>query len=165
MTGIDVYENQQNARLVVKEGVNALTVANFRQVCDALLARDIVHFVIDLSQTPTMDSAGVAALVSLYKQCCAVGGSMKIGQTMSPAARRILRLTRFDHVFEIVDIHHHSVTEQLHRPSQQTAPDWQQRLDVGLNVIRTGIYTVLQTTFNTTVNTFVQKGNRQFSVS
>lgn len=165
MTGIDVYENQQNAHLVVKEGVTASTVANFRRLCDALLARNIIHFVIDLSQTPTMDSAGMAVLVSLYKQCRAVGGSMKIGQTMSPAARRILRLTRFDHIFEIVDLHRHSMPEQsLRLPQHEMTPDWQ-HINVGLDAIRTSIYAALQAVLNISASTFVQKGNRQFSVS
>lgn len=165
MTGIDVYENQENAHLVVKEGVNASTVANFRRLCDALLARNVIHFVIDLSQTPTMDSAGMAVLVSLYKQCRAVGGSMKIGQTMSPAARRILRLTRFDQIFEIVDLHPHSMPEQsLRLPQQEMTPDWQ-HINVGLDAIRTSIYAALQAVLNISASTFAQKGNRQFSVS
>lgn len=165
MTGIAVYENQQNARLVVQQGVNALTVANFRHLCDALLARNIIHFVIDLSQTPTMDSAGIAALVSLYKQCRSVGGTMKIGQTMSPAAQRILRLTRFDHIFETVELYPHSMPEQsLRQPQHEMMSNWQ-NIDSGFDAIRTTIYSALQAVLNISINTFVQKGNRQFSVS
>lgn len=188
MTGIDVYEMQQSALLVLKEGVDALTVAKFRRLCDDLLARNIINFTIDLSQTQTMDSAGIAALVHLFKHCRTVGGTMMIGKTMSPSARRILRLTRFDRIFALVDIHHRGfavvasgqrtpTAEQTEsagtyqsdyqlRMSQQAAVlDWQNSIDNHLQFIGVALRSALQSLSNTTVGAFMQRVNRQFSVS
>lgn len=187
MIGIDVYENQQGALLVLKEGMDALTVAKFRHLCDNLLARGITHFIIDLSQTQTMDSAGIAVLVYLFKQCRASGGAMRIGKTMSPPARRLLRLTRFDRIFELVDIHHRSfaapgsgqrmpTTEQMaptatYQPDQQlyvsqnaAVLDWQNSLGSQLQGLNTTIRNALQSLLNTAVGAFVQRVNRQFSL-
>ena len=103
MTGITIYQNHHTAILLLKERVDALTAGEFRQCCDALLASGVTHFVVDLTQTPVIDSAGIAVLVHLFKRCRQVGGSMKVTQTMSPAAQRILHLTRFDKIFETME--------------------------------------------------------------
>lgn len=188
MSGIDVYENQQSALLVLKEGVDARTAANFRRLCDDLLARGVTHFLIDLSQTQTMDSAGISVLVHLFKQCRTIGGTMKIGKTMSPAARRILRLTRFDRIFEAIDIQHRTFgsvssgygnrsaeqaraaetyqpAHQLHISQNAAVLDWQHSLDGQLQLINSAVHSALQTLLNTTLGAFMQKVNRQFSLS
>lgn len=185
MTGIDVYEKQYSVLLILKEGVDALTVAKFRHLCDDLLARGITHFIIDLSQTPIMDSAGIAALVYLFKRCRMVGGAMKISKTISPAARRFLRLTRFDHIFETVDIHHRAfdlgsqrnplsetsaVAEanqaepQLRLAQKATVLDWSHSIASQLQSVNITLHTGFQSLLNTTVLAFVQRLNRQFSV-
>jgi len=187
MIGIDVYETQQSALLVLKQGVDALTVAEFRHLCDDLLARGIIHFIIDLSQTQTMDSAGIAVLVYLFKQCRNLGGTMRIGKSMTPSARRILRLTRFDRIFDLVDMHHRSfalpgsahrtpTTEQTEptttaqpdhqlRASQNVAVlDWQNSLDNQLQLMNTTLRNALHSLLNTAVGAFMQRVNRQFSL-
>jgi anti-sigma B factor antagonist len=187
MFGIDVYENHQSALLVLKGGVDALTVAKFRHLCDDLLARGVTHFLIDLSQTQIMDSAGIAVLVYLFKQCRAVGGAMKINNTMSPAARRILRLTRFDRIFDLVDIHQdsfgvagnehrtltteqaklaptHQPDQQLHMSQNSVVVAWQNSLNSQLQLVHTTLYNALQSFLNTAVGAFMQRVNRQFSL-
>ncbi|MCE7979937.1 MAG: anti-sigma factor antagonist [Caldilinea sp. CFX5] len=187
MTGIDVYETQQSALLMLKEGVDALTVARFRHLCDELLARGTTHFIIDLSQTQTMDSAGIAALVYLFKRCRTVGGTMKISKTISPAARRLLRLTRFDRIFETIDIHHRSFDgagngKQTPMPEQAASAtayqpdpqlriahnaavlDWQNSLDGQLQLLSTTVRNALQALYATALGAFMQRVNRQFSV-
>jgi len=113
MTGINIYENQQSATIVLKERVDAFTAVELRQHCDTLLSRGVTQFVIDLSQTPVIDSAGIAVLVNLFKRSRQVGGSMKLTKTMSPAAQRILRLTRFDQIFETIEQHEVSYQRRL----------------------------------------------------
>ena len=187
MSGIDVYENQQSALLVLADGVDALTVAKFRHLCDDLLAQGITFFIIDLSQTRTVDSAGIAALVYLYKCCRSVGGAMKIGSRMSPAAQRILRLTRFDRIFEVVDIHRispagvrsgdkSSTTEQstlwntyesdhqLRLSQNAVVLEWPNGVDTYLQFVYSALRASLQFILNTTVTAFMQRGSRQFSV-
>lgn len=58
-------------------------------------------FVVDLSNVSFMDSAALAVLVSLMKRCRADGGDVTLIAPAADDARRILRLTRFDLVFDI----------------------------------------------------------------
>lgn len=50
-----------------------------------------------------MDSAGMAALVSLLKQARQVGGNVVLVRPTNPATYRILTLTRFDQVFMMAE--------------------------------------------------------------
>ena len=103
MTGITIYQNRHTALLTLQERVDALTAIELRKACDSLFACGVTHFVIDLSQTPVIDSAGIAVLVNIFKRCRQLNGAMKLSKTLSPAAQRILRLTRFDQIFETVE--------------------------------------------------------------
>lgn len=103
MTGIIIYQNRHTVILNLKERIDALTAIELRKTCDTLFDRGITHFVIDLSQTPVLDSAGTAVLVNVFKRCRQANGAMKLSKTMSPAAQRILRLTRFDQIFEMME--------------------------------------------------------------
>lgn len=103
MTGINIYENHHTATIVLKERLDAFTAAELRQQCDVLFSHGVTKFIIDLSQTPVIDSAGIAVLVTLFKRARQVGGYMKLTKGMSPAAQRILHLTRFDQIFETIE--------------------------------------------------------------
>lgn len=103
MTGITIYQNRNTAILSLKERVDALSAIELRKVCDSLFACGTTNFVIDLSQTPVIDSAGIAVLVNIFKRCRQLNGAMRLSKTMSPAAQRILRLTRFDLIFETIE--------------------------------------------------------------
>lgn len=103
MTGITIYQNRNTAILTPQERVDALTAMELRKTCDSLFACGTTHFVIDLSQTPVIDSSGIAVLVNIFKRCRQINGTMKLSKTLSPAAQRILRLTRFDQIFETIE--------------------------------------------------------------
>lgn len=103
MTGITIYQNRDTAILTLKERVDALSAIELRKTCDSLFACGITHFVIDLSQTPVIDSSGIAVLVSIFKRCRQINGAMKLSPMLSPAAQRILHLTRFDQIFETIE--------------------------------------------------------------
>ncbi|MEZ4729863.1 MAG: STAS domain-containing protein [Caldilineaceae bacterium] len=95
MTGTTTYPNRHTAILTLKERVDALTAAEFRQYCESLFASGITHFVIDLSQTPVIDSAGIAVLVNIFKHCRQAGGAMKLTKAMSPAAAAYFTIDAF----------------------------------------------------------------------
>ena len=61
------------------------------------------NFVLDLSRTAFIDSAGMSAMVSLLKRARQAGGDVVLVKPTDPAAFRILTLTRFDQVFQITD--------------------------------------------------------------
>jgi anti-sigma B factor antagonist len=83
--------------------VDAFTAPQLRERLDQLAAGGTRHFVVDLSVTPFMDSAGMAALVSLLKRARQSGGEVTLVWPKDEAARRVLRLTKFDRVFPMFD--------------------------------------------------------------
>lgn len=79
--------------------IDAFTVAELTDQFDQLLADGATNFIIDLAQVTFLDSAGIAALVSLLKKARKRGGDVKLVWPAAAEAQRIFRLTRFDKVF------------------------------------------------------------------
>lgn len=65
------------------------------------------NFLVDLSEVTFLDSAGLAALVQLFKRTREQSGDVKIILPDNTDVQRIFRLTKFDQVFDI----HSSVLE------------------------------------------------------
>ena len=71
---------------------------------EQLYIEGVRHFVFDLSRVEFLDSAGLAVLVTIFKHVQQEDGSVKMVPPESPGARRILRLTHFDRIFEMVTL-------------------------------------------------------------
>ena len=56
---------------------------------------------IDLSQTASMDSCGLGALVALHKTAASRGGALRL-LNPNPAVQQILELTRMHRIFEVI---------------------------------------------------------------
>ena len=103
---MEITVTEQLSRTVVvapKERLDAFSAPQMRERLEALLAEGVTQFIIDLSQTPFLDSAGMAVLVSLLKRARQAGGDVKLVKPASEAVQRILLLTRFDKVFDMLD--------------------------------------------------------------
>jgi anti-sigma B factor antagonist len=84
-------------RLSIEGELDAVTVSDLRVEIEKLLMRQIGRVEVDLSQLRMLDSSGVGALVSLYKQVRARGGEVVVlGLRDQPLA--IFRLLRLDRV-------------------------------------------------------------------
>lgn len=83
--------------------LEAFTVKGLREELDRLINEDANNFIVDLSTTEFMDSAGMSALVALLKRARQKQGDVILVKPIDPAAYRILTLTRFDQVFTIVE--------------------------------------------------------------
>jgi len=81
--------------------LEAFTVKDLREVQNQLMENGGKNFVVDLTETEFMDSAGMSALVSLLKRARQVQGDVALVKPKDPAAFRVLTLTRFDQVFKI----------------------------------------------------------------
>lgn len=79
--------------------LEAFTVGQLREEQTRLLGSGAQNFIVDLSETVFIDSAGMAGLVSLLKQARQAGGNVALIKPVNAAAYRILTLTRFDQVF------------------------------------------------------------------
>lgn len=81
--------------------LDMLRALEFRKQLQAVLDSGVKNLVLDLSETPFLDSAGMAVLVSALKQCRERGGDARMVWPQAEPVKRILTLTKFDRVFEM----------------------------------------------------------------
>ena len=86
-----------------KGRVDAFTSPKLRHELRGLQAEGVNRFIIDLSDTDFLDSAGMAVLVSVLKSSRKTGGDVKLVWPKQEAAKRIISLTKFDRVFEMAN--------------------------------------------------------------
>ncbi len=96
-------ERQDKLALVKIEGdVDAGSVDVLRRAIDDLLAAGEHRFVVDLSDVPFMDSAGLATLVQLFKRVRIGEGDVRLAG-LQPDVLRIFQLVRLTRVFDLYD--------------------------------------------------------------
>lgn len=79
--------------------VDAATVPGRRETLTKLSDEGLDRFVVDLTDTSFLDSAGIAMLVSLLKRARTTGGDVRLVEPADEGVKRIMRLTRLDLVF------------------------------------------------------------------
>ncbi len=94
---------QRTVTVAPQDRLDAFSAPALRSQLDELAASGVQNFIIDLSSTPFMDSAGMAVLVSLLRRCRQSGGSVKLVWPRAEAVRRTLQLTQFDRIFEFIE--------------------------------------------------------------
>jgi anti-anti-sigma factor len=97
------YLTAQMAVIQLSGRFDAFHAPTIRAQIDSLISTGTLKIVVDLSETSFLDSAGLAVLVNLLKQLRQLGGDAKLVWPKKEEATRILRLTKFDRVFEISD--------------------------------------------------------------
>lgn len=99
---VAVKENVVRIVTLAPQGrLDTLRALEFRQQVQKILDGGVKHLVLDLSQTPFLDSAGMAVLVSALKQCREQGGDARMVWPQAEPVKRILSLTKFDRIFEM----------------------------------------------------------------
>lgn len=99
---IDIKENVIRIVTIAPQGrLDTLRALEFRKQLQSVIDSGVKNLVLDLSQTPFLDSAGMAVLVSALKQCRERGGDARMVWPQADPVRRILALTKFDRVFEM----------------------------------------------------------------
>lgn len=89
--------------LTPTQRLDAMSALQFRRQFEEHLQTGTTHFIVDLSATPGMDGAGLAALVSLFTRVRRAGGTVKLVKSSAPTVERMLRLTQLDHFFDVVE--------------------------------------------------------------
>ncbi len=108
---IQVTERITRIHIVALGGrLDAFNAPELRQRFQHLIDDGAKDFVLDLRKVDFMDSAALAALVSLLKQARQTGGDVQMVAPELETARRILALTKFDKVFNMTA----SVEESVH---------------------------------------------------
>lgn len=94
---------QRTVTVAPQDRLDAFSAPALRSQLEELEAAGVRDFIIDLSATPFMDSAGMAVLVSLLRRSRQTGGTVKLVWPRSEPVRRTLKLTQFDRIFEFVE--------------------------------------------------------------
>jgi len=88
-------------RIEIKGQLDSMTAPDLRPSFEALAQEHPTKVVLDLSGLRLIDSSGVGAIVSLFKQVRAGGGAFEVvGVQGQP--RSIFQVLRLDRVFNIV---------------------------------------------------------------
>ena len=93
---------RRTVTISIKERLDVVTAPQLKAEVERMLEAGVVDFVIDLVDTPFMDSPGMAVLVTLLRRCRMKNGNVKLVWPRAEPVQRTLTLTRFDHVFEIL---------------------------------------------------------------
>lgn len=96
-----VIREQGGATVVVLRGaLNAASAPDLRSRLEESRLGGARVFVVDLSDVPFIDSAGVATLVALFKRVRFAQGDIRLAGPQ-PRVDRLLRLLRLERVFAI----------------------------------------------------------------
>jgi anti-anti-sigma factor len=99
---VTVVEHSSGAVVIAPQGtVDAHSAPEVRSRIDQVLDGGTTRLVLNLEEVPFLDSAGLAILVSAHKRAKELDGNVVLIWPRDETVQRILRLTRFDKVFQI----------------------------------------------------------------
>lgn len=85
---------------VQEDNLDAITVPEARPLIDQLLDQGALKVVFDISGVKTIDSSGVAIIVSLFKRLRAIGGSVRVAGVQGQP-KEIFHFLRLDQALPI----------------------------------------------------------------
>lgn len=101
---IHITEHIQKIIIVTVFGrIDAMTAPQLRDRVTDLGASGNSQFIIDLSTSEFIDSAGMAVLITLLKRIRQANGEIKLVWPRNEMPRRVLKLIRFDQVFDMAE--------------------------------------------------------------
>lgn len=83
--------------------VDAFNAPNLRRHVNELIDEGVNRIIFDLSRVSFFDSAAMAVLVNTLKRARSSGGDVKLVWPQEDAGKRIIKLTKFDRVFDMND--------------------------------------------------------------
>ncbi len=101
--GMDVAMFETYRLVNMRGRLDVVVAGELRRELMQMCAKPGARVAVDLRRVDFIDSAGLAALVRGLRTAEASGGSFRLIGPLSPDARRIFELTRFDLVFDIID--------------------------------------------------------------
>jgi len=99
---LDIHTTEHDSHVVVRPvgELDAYTVPSFRESLAGLTAAE--RLLIDLSEVPFMDSAGLGALIGGIRRVREAGGEVTVACSR-PALTRLLHTTGFDRIVVVAD--------------------------------------------------------------
>jgi len=110
MQSITTETTPELTRISVAGRLDALAAPDLWAEINDAYQRDSYNLIVDLTWASFVDSAGLAALVRAMKQSRNHGADLKLVRPEDDAAFRVFELTKFDSVFEFVEITELSVS-------------------------------------------------------
>lgn len=83
--------------------VDAFNAPDLRRYVNELIDEGTSRIIFDLSKVSFFDSAAMAVLVNTLKRARSSGGDVKLVWPQEEAGKRIIKLTKFDRVFDMND--------------------------------------------------------------
>jgi len=101
--GISVIEAEDKDIVKVNGDIDAYSTGELKKFMTDLIERtEKSTLVVDMTNVPYVDSAGLGMLVSVLRETKSAGKSLVLA-SMKPNVKRIFELTRLDKVFTITD--------------------------------------------------------------
>ncbi|MEL7208967.1 MAG: STAS domain-containing protein, partial [Actinomycetota bacterium] len=100
MLEIHVEANDSHTTCRPVGELDAYTVGQFREALSEL--SEVTHLLIDLSEVPFMDSAGLGALIGGIRRTRESGGDVAVACSR-PTLTRLLHTTGFDRIGRLLD--------------------------------------------------------------
>jgi anti-sigma B factor antagonist len=96
-----IENNGDTLRASAIAELSAANANSFRDEARHAFGESQRNIEIDLSQTASVDSCGLGALVALHKTAVARGGVLRL-LNPTPPVQQILELTRMHRIFEVI---------------------------------------------------------------
>jgi len=96
-----IENNGDTLRASAIAELSAANANSFRDETRHAFGQNQRNIEVDLSQTASVDSCGLGALVALHKTASARGGVLRL-LNPTPPVQQILELTRMHRIFEVV---------------------------------------------------------------
>ncbi|SHK68206.1 anti-sigma B factor antagonist [Clostridium cavendishii DSM 21758] len=87
--------------MVIPENFAVDEADEFREQINNLINKGEKFFTFDFKNCKFIDSTGLGVLVTIYKKCNELNGSVKLYSVNDPQVMKIFNLTRLDKVFGI----------------------------------------------------------------
>jgi anti-sigma B factor antagonist len=86
-----------------QSAIDAVNLPTLREHLELAQEQGTTRFLLDLTEVPFMGSAAMGCFIWLFKRARQRGGDVKIVWPRNEQARRTLRLTRLDRIFDMAE--------------------------------------------------------------
>ena len=91
--------NPQTAVIQVGKSLDFRNAAQFKQTCQKLIRSGTRYIILNFKDTGVLDSTGLGAIFSIYRQLTPMGGKIVFAETSRPV-QVVVQLTRTFKVFK-----------------------------------------------------------------
>lgn len=87
--------------IVIPESFSVKEADELKHEVEDYISRGEKNFIFDFTDCKFIDSTGLGVLVSIYKRCKELGGSVELKSVINEDVSKVFSLTRLNEVFDI----------------------------------------------------------------